>query len=142
MNIATKYNEYEQSAINFLESTNTALTLEYKKHDYYFSGDKERRDIWTFKFTNANGAYSGTFGQSIANTGKKPTAYDIIACMTKYEPGSFDNFCGDFGYEEYDDDTGKVNKDSLRIYKAVCREFEGMSRLFTDEQLEAMQEIN
>lgn len=141
MNTQTKYNKYEQSAIDFLKSTGTSLTLEYKKHDYYFPGDKERRDIWQFKFTNENGSYSGTFGQSIANVGKQPTAYDIVACMTKSEPGSFDNFCGDFGYEEYDD-TSKVNKDSLRIYKAVCREFEGMSRLFTDEQLEAMQEIN
>ncbi len=28
-----------------------------------------------------------------------PTAYDILACLTKYEVGTFDDFCSNFGYD-------------------------------------------
>ena len=40
---------------------------------------------------------SARFGQSIANAGQTPRAYDILTCLTKYDPGTFENFCSDFG---------------------------------------------
>ncbi len=64
-----------------------------------------------------------------------PTAYDVLTCLTKYDPGTFDNFCGDFGY---DADSRKAYK----AYKAVLREWKNIELLFTPDQLELLQEIN
>lgn len=52
-------------------------------------------------------------------------AYSILSCLTKYPPGIFADFCGDYGYDE----------DSRRaegIYKAVCEEWFQVESLFGD----------
>ena len=64
-----------------------------------------------------------------------PSAYDVLACLQKYDVGSFANFCGDFGY---DADSKKAEK----VYFAVQEEWDGLRRLFTAEQLAQLQEIN
>lgn len=64
-----------------------------------------------------------------------PSAYDVLACLTKYDPGTFADFCGDFGY---DTDSIKAQK----VYFSVQQEWEGVRRLFTSEQLEQLGEIN
>ena len=65
----------------------------------------------------------------------KPTVYDVLACMTKYDPGTFEDFCADFGYDE-------DSRTAERIYFAVQKEYSQLSRLFTVEQMEELQEIN
>lgn len=66
--------------------------------------------------------------------GKTPTAYDLLACLTKYDPGSFEDFCGEFGY---DNDSRKAE----RTYLAVQSEWHKVNRFFTKEQLEELQDI-
>lgn len=66
--------------------------------------------------------------------GEEPTAYDVLACLTKYEVGTFEDFCSDFGY---DTDSRRAEK----IYKAVCDEWMNVQRLFTDEEIEQLREI-
>jgi hypothetical protein len=66
---------------------------------------------------------------------KEPTMYDVLTCLTKYDPGTFEDFCGDYGYDE---DSRRAEK----TYHAVVKEFEGMQRLFTSEELEILAEIN
>lgn len=76
------------------------------------------------------------FGEGIqADTIIAPDAYSVLTGLTKYNPGTFENFCGDFGYDE---DSRKGEK----IYHAVVEEWANVSKLFTDEQLELLQEIN
>ena len=65
----------------------------------------------------------------------QPTAYDILACITKYDPGTFAEFCSEFGYDE-------DSRTAERIYFAVQKEYSQLARIFTPEQLEEMQEIN
>jgi len=63
-----------------------------------------------------------------------PSEYDILACLTKYDPGTFEDFCSEFGY----------NTDSIsaeKTYKAVCDEWLNVSRLFNDSEIELLQEI-
>jgi hypothetical protein len=62
-----------------------------------------------------------------------PTTYDVLACLTKY-PGTFENFCSEFGYDE---DSRKAEK----IYKAVVNEWQNIAMLFTDSEIEQLQEI-
>lgn len=63
-----------------------------------------------------------------------PTMYDILTCLTKYDPDSFENFCSEYGYDTMSDKAEKT-------YNAVYDEWLNVSRLFNDEQLEVLQLI-
>jgi hypothetical protein len=65
----------------------------------------------------------------------EPTPYDVLAILTKSEPGSFEEFCGDFGY---DTDSRKAEQ----VYLAVQGEWSKVRRFFTAEQITEMQEIS
>ena len=66
--------------------------------------------------------------------GTPPTAYDVLSCLTKHDPGTFDDFCSDFGY---DSDSRKAKK----TYKAVRSEYLEISRLFSESEREEMSDI-
>lgn len=63
-----------------------------------------------------------------------PTLYDVLTCLQKYDVGTFENFCDDFGY---DTDTRTAKK----IYKAVVKEYDKMCSLFNNEELDLLTEI-
>jgi hypothetical protein len=65
---------------------------------------------------------------------KAPSPYDVLACLTKYDCGDFENFCADFGY---DTDSIKAEK----TYKAVKNEYESLCRLYNDKEMELLGEI-
>mgnify|MGYP006921432348 CR=1 FL=1 len=67
--------------------------------------------------------------------GEIPTAYDVLACLTKYDPGTFEDFCGEFGY---DADSKKAEK----TYNAVREEWLNITRLFTDDEISQLAEIS
>lgn len=131
----TQITDYQQQAIDFLRSTNTEFSVSYKAHDFYFDDDKDTRDIYYITLKNDRHRYRFTFGQSIANTGTAPTPYDVLSVLTKYDVGTFENFCSDFGY---DTDSRKAEK----LYKAVLKEWDNVRKLFTDEELNQLQEIS
>lgn len=66
--------------------------------------------------------------------GTPPTAYDVLTCLQKYDVGTFENFCSEFGY---DTDSRKAEK----VYKAVVDEYNNLRILFSDSELEQLQEI-
>lgn len=75
------------------------------------------------------------FGEGIqAQEISHPNAYDILTCLQEYDTGTFENFCSEFGY---DTDSRSAEK----TYNAVCEEWENVSKLFTTEQIEQLQEI-
>jgi|ERR1019366_760342 hypothetical protein len=122
--------DYKKQATDFIAKTGATLKVTFKEFERYFDDDKEPRDIWRFTIQRNGKSYTSRFGQSIVNRGIEPTAYDILSVLTKYEPDTFENFCGDYGY---DTDSRRAEK----TYKAVVKEWEGVSRLFADviEQL-------
>lgn len=63
-----------------------------------------------------------------------PTAYDVLSCLTKHDPGTLEEFCDDYGYNV---DSRKAE----RMYNAVKDEYLQLSGLFTDQELELMAEI-
>lgn len=66
--------------------------------------------------------------------GKVPSAYDVISCLTYYDPGSFEDFCSEYGYET-DSITAK------KIYKKVKKEWAGVQSLFSDDDINYLREI-
>jgi hypothetical protein len=64
----------------------------------------------------------------------EPSTYDILSVLQKYPVGTFEDFCSDYGY---DTDSRKAEK----IYLAVKEEYPNIAMLFSDSELEEMQEI-
>ena len=63
-----------------------------------------------------------------------PNEYDVLACLEKYDPGTFENFCLEFGYDE-------DSKTAERIYIAVIKQYKDLTKIFTEEQMEELSEI-
>lgn len=127
---------YEKQAVAFLESTNSTMKIEYLKNDLHFSTDTEKRDIYKVTLKRDTKSFKFNFGQSINKTksGEAPTAYDVLACLTKYDPESFEDFCSNYGY-----DTDSRN--AKNIYKAVKKEYLNLCTLYTAQELEKLAEI-
>lgn len=126
--------DYPKQALDFLNATNTSLTIKHKSYGKHFAGDDQNRHIFRCRLANDLGSYNFDFGQSVSLGSTPPTAYDILSCLEKYDCGSFEDFCGEFGY---DTDSRTAEK----TYKAVCKEVDAVNRLFTSEQIEQLQEI-
>lgn len=90
---------------------------------------KDKRNKWRFAIYRNSKRYTGIFWDSILNSTKgnpQPSNYDLLACLTKYDPGTFEDFCCDFGY---DTNSRKAEK----TYKAIVKEYEGLRRVFGDD---------
>lgn len=140
--------DYQKQALDFLNATSTAITIKFKKYGRHFADDKQSRNIYRIKIANKLGSFSFDFGQSIYGTQKNeaPSYYDVLACLTKYDVGSFDDFCSDFGYEQFIENANGTrmieNKAAKKTYNAVCKEYENVCKLWSYEQIEQLQAIN
>ena len=134
-------NEYVKQAQDFLTSCSATMEITYTGMELNSNWkDKELRNTYFATITTPRGTMKVKFWDSIYNTerGIKPTEYDILACLEKYDVGTIDDFVSEFGFE--------VHKwaDVKRIentYKAIVKEYQDICRCFTPEQIEAMQEI-
>ncbi len=174
----SKYNE----ATNLIaESFNLSFKAEFLRNDFYFTNDKDKRDIYKITLQRGQRKYSFEFGQSLNKSGfyaqysrtkynipieklslsdselKRyvkhhfnhdfgnivrdkivrpiaPTLYDVLTCLQKYDVGTFEDFCSEFGY-----DTDSRN--AKKTYKAVVKEYDKMCSLFSNDELEILTEI-
>ena len=133
-------NEYVKQANDFLEGCNATMKIEYLFEDKNkLWNDNVYRNVYRARIKTPKGIMSVKFWDSVHNTENniEPTEYDILACLQKYEVGSFEDFVSEFGYEIDANNRWEVKE----IYKAVRREYEKVCRCFTEEQIEAMCEI-
>lgn len=124
------------------------------REPWRFDFSSSINDSWEYKKGYASKTYQGLprdFGErnyKLIKTGVEnfsfkdywitqakvpPTLYDVLSCITKYDPSTFNNFCSEFGY----------NNDSMKdfaIYQEVCKEWENVYRMFSD-CLDELQEI-
>ena len=131
--------DYDKQIKAWLKKHGVKLTISYQATREYFPEDREVRNVYRWTLRRGNVRVWGTFGDSILDTQEdaRPTAYDILSCLTKYDPGSFENFCSDFGY---DADSIKAH----RTYRAVASEWKKISRLLGEESdaLSELRDIN
>lgn len=66
---------------------------------------------------------------------KSPGAYDILACMSPMYAETFEEFCGEFGYDE-------DSRSAFKTWKACKKENEALRMLFSEEELELLSEIS
>jgi hypothetical protein len=122
------YNKGVYLVANAIGLKMQVLSSEYKKH---FADDVQKRYVFKIRLSKGGKQYTFEFGQSIAEGSNEPTMYDVLACLTKHDPETFEDFCDNYGY---DNDSRAAEK----TYKAVCKEFKNMQRLFTEEELELL----
>lgn len=119
--------EYTKQANDFARKYGVKLSVigepEYKK---YFSDDKESRYVFKLRLSRNSKSYTFTFGQSIHSGAEEPSLYDVLACLTKYDVGTFEDFCSEFGYNT-------DSRNAEKTYKAVCKEYDAVCRLFPEE---------
>ena len=110
--------EYQQQAADFCLKHKVRMRVQYDRTAKYFPEDKEKRDIYKITITRDGLPFKWVFefGQSLINTlgyvykarGKgqrvtkrtAPNEYDVLAAITKSDPGSFKDFCSEFGYSD------------------------------------------
>lgn len=133
--------EYVKQAKDFLASCNAKMTitrigLEVNKNWH----DKVLRATYRVTITTPLGRMWVKFWNSVDHTQKNiaPTEYDILACLQKYDVGTFDDFVSAYGYET---EEPKDLSRAKRIYNGCVKEYESICRCFTDEQIEQMSEI-
>lgn len=139
--MTTQISSYEQQGIDFLTNNHIEFSSKFIGHDTHFEDDKEERDRFKCTFVKRNHPITKLeikFGQSIqSSTGdgrRKPSAYDVLTCLTKGDPGTFSDFCSEYGYDE---DSRKAEK----TYKSVVAEWKNVSTFFTAAEIEQLQEI-
>lgn len=117
------------------------------------------RNIWMFTLSGNGRSYSATYrgsvrdacGNEVVNRTphkfgptwersrstprETPTTYDLLACLTKSNPGSFEDFCYDFGYDT-------DSRQGLGYYVALQAEWAGVQRVIPTEAMAEFQEIN
>lgn len=69
--------------------------------------------------------------QHDAQNGVEPRAYDVLCCLTKSDPGTFGEFCREFGY---DIDSRKGHS----TWRACCREWARVKAFFMADELEEL----
>jgi len=151
----TQKSKYEIQAEKFLADTNTRMDVQIITELETLEGDKpgwkrckynvvfnrfhakKASVVHTFEFTgrvwNADKKPYAMGAQREQAKRKKVTAYDVLACLTKHDTGSFRNFCYELGYN---DDSLKAQK----TYFDVQEELEKVRALWGDV-LEQLQEI-
>lgn len=125
--------DYEKNARAFLERHGATLTI---KRSIY-----QGRPLWAgvapygihylceIKRPSrmSDNVFRFSFWDSVANKeeGKRPTVYDVLSCLTKYDPETMEDFVNNYGYDPEDPRTE-------RTYKAVVREWLNIDQFFGD----------
>ena len=151
--------------------TQMRVTFEKNGHHFGDDQKQEnKRDIYRVTFTRGTRSFSLEFGQSLVHSGRyiaygdarrgalwshkeymrerfvesgkwaknkdfeTPSAYDVLACIEKSDPGTFADFCSEFGYDE---DSRKAET----VYKAVKEQWQNVERLWSDKEIERLEDI-
>ena len=65
----------------------------------------------------------------------KVDIYDVVAALQKYEVGSFSDFCDKYGYDE-------DSRRAERIYLDCTDKYYKLKKMFTEEEMETLREVN
>lgn len=117
--------EYENNAIAFAKKHGIKLHILDEEFRPYFPGEVESRSVFKCRLTRKGKQYTFNFGQALAYPGKEPGMYDVLACLTKDDPGSYQDFCWEYGYES-------CSRQAYDTYKSVLKEWKAVNRMFGD----------
>lgn len=120
--------EYEKQAADFLKRNGAKMTISLKDGYAPLTGGR----LYRVRIDRDHKTWSFDFSDSVYNMrhGKRPTKYDVLACIEKYQPDpDFIEFGKEYGY---DIDSWQDVKRVQRIHKAVQKEYNNVIRIFGD----------
>ena len=134
--------EYTKRAEEFCERNHVKMDFRFKGclSDERFWGDSRPRNTYEVFIEREGKMMSITFHDSLHNTEKgiKPTAYDVLSCLTKYEvEDDVWDFAQEFGFDIHDKESYKAVSET---HKACQKEYNDVVRVFGDV-LDELQEI-
>lgn len=145
---------YNERAARFCEATKAGVYAEFSHHGlmpwdeetghtrdvYRVRIEREGRKPYTTLFGQSvvksqypsEEAYRRVVGRRAANKApyaphtkrEAPTAYDVLATLVTYDPGSYADFCAEFGYAG--------GETSLKVWASVREEYAAVQSLFGD----------
>jgi hypothetical protein len=91
---------------------------------------------WPKSYAEALAKGKGKIGgrYSIRQAKQEPTDYDVLTCVEKTAPSTFEDFCSEY---DYDTDSRKALDTFLKVQEQAA----AMARLFTPDELERLAEI-
>lgn len=100
--VNTIQNDYVMQANEFSERNGIEIKITFKERNSNpMWGENYLRNCYSvyIRNTNSGAVMRVTFWDSIYNTTHNitPTCYDILACLTKYDPGDYEDFCSELG---------------------------------------------
>jgi hypothetical protein len=131
--------EYDKQATKFLQDTNTELSITK------YPDNLAPKANWSpvgnaYKITiERNGKnHTFTFWDSYANKveRKRPSEYSVLSCLASdshYEDYTLDEFAEEFGYTK--------PSEAIRVYNGVKDQYNGLKKLYSDDEITALQEI-
>lgn len=125
--------DYEKQAEDFLKATGTEFSVVGYRGVAKMPWHKDGQDMdkWEVRLRRNGEEWRFNFYMGLGHNKKAPTAYDVLASIEKYDVGTFEDFCGDYCYDMYDD-YGRRNANTYGLYKAVCREYKHVESMFYD----------
>ncbi len=115
----------------YLYKTGNIAGAEFTLDGYPLRGTRFSRNRETLEFDRTS-PYASQ--RCVLFPGTPPDEYDILAAMTKYDPGTLENFCSEFGYDT-------DSKRAERVYKSVSEEWLNVQKIWTDREIEELREI-
>lgn len=135
-------NNYTQQAKDFVSEMGIEIIKTFVGTKKYFPEDTQPRDVYEIIIKRGDKHFSFSYGDSIVNTEshaiqafrKKPSDYDILSVLEKYEPEEdIDSFANSLGIEK--------PSEAIRIHEAVKKIWRDVSGMFCEKELEALREI-
>jgi len=136
--------DYEKQATDFLESTGTKFSIEFAAPreeecpDWCSGNDHIHGDKYHVTLEKGGKEFSFNFWNSYQDVKEntQPTAYDVLACLVKYDPGTIDEYTETFGYN-----TSQPISQHLKNYMAACTQYGILSEMYSPEEMNRLQEI-
>ena len=138
--------EFDIQAHEFLKKANAQVHISrvgevkgfpFDNHDTF------RHYKYNVMLIRGKDCYRYTFYDSANNymTNKRPSRYDVLACLVKYEvPYDVKDFAAEYGYEI--DDDYEEYKRVTKIHQACKTQYRKLLDLFGYELMAELQEIN
>lgn len=139
--------EYDQQALDFLRRSGTEMKIKFIDVVQGFPNDNKDhypRRHYEVTLKRHGRSMKFPFYGSAADyrSGKDPSAYDVLACLQKYEvESSPEEFAKEFGYEtDTDEDFNRVRK----IWHACREQYRKLFELFDRSEywMSELAEIN
>lgn len=134
--------EYNSNAAKFLLESETKIKISQHGKSTPAWGT-EAVNTYMVTLSNARHTYTFEFFDSIKSTREGELRsldfYSVLACLEKYDPGSFDDFCTNYGLE-FKNEREFVERKTT--YFSVLDQYNNVCKLFTEAQLETLRDIS